>query len=168
MKSIIKYSPLYIIGLLVSIVIYPIMHEFGHLITALLANVRIVDINIFPLSYISCDMENATDLSVVAVGMGGMLMPFFISCVVKTNFFWLWYANIIIQFISLFSFVMSGVSALLFVFDIKVANDDVAQILNLLPNHQWIIIALLLLLTILIIVKIIRSKFAIRLLEYYL
>ena len=170
MKDTIKFIGLFVVGLITAVFVYPIMHELGHLIVALLLDVKIIDINLFPLSYIICDFEGIGDLGVAAVGLGGALLPFIVSCVVKPNNFWLWYSNVLIQFISLLSFLVSGISAIVFIFtnSTLTVTDDVVQMLNLSPKNQWFVMLFIVLLTAVATIKLMRSKLFTRVLQYYI
>lgn len=66
MRYFIKAIGLLVVGLLVAIIGYPILHELGHAVIALIVGARVVEINIIPLPNVLCDVENIDCASMVA------------------------------------------------------------------------------------------------------
>ena len=128
MKDTIKAVGLFIVGLVVAVIVYPIMHEVAHSIVA------------------------------IAVGMSGMLLPYFLSVVFKPKNFWLWYANYIVKGISALAFVISTISTACFFMGAPLPNDDTTQILAVWPNGKWICLLLSISLAVLAIARLIREK----------
>lgn len=138
MKYVIKVSALFLVGLLMAIIIYPMMHEFGHSLTAVLVGAKVIEINLFPIPNVLCDISNTDNTGIVFIGFSGMMMPFLFSVVNNPKWFWTWYANFVLRGICVLSFVVATVSTLSFIAGAPMPNDDITQILLLWQNGQWL------------------------------
>ena len=158
MRNIIKGSGLFIIGFLVAVVVYPVIHEFSHSLVAIAVGARVVEINIFPVPSVLCDIQAVDNTGIVAIGLSGMLLPFFLSSVIKPKGFWLWYANYIVKGISALAFVISTISTACFLTGNPLPNDDTTQTLMTWSSGKWICLAISLGLAIFAIVRMIQEK----------
>ena len=127
--KILKIFGLLFVGLFTAGIIYPVIHEFSHVLTAVIVGAEVIDINFFPVSNIICDVSEVGTSGAVLIGFGGMVLPFLSSLIFNFKKFWLWYANVIIRMISMVSFTMSVVSVILYVSGYPIPNDDITQIL---------------------------------------
>ena len=168
LKNILKYIGLFVIGLTMAVVIYPVIHEFSHSVVATVIGVTVIKVSIFPLPYVLCDMVNSSIINVVAVGMSGIVLPFALSLLIKTKNFWIWYANYIIVGISTFSFAITIVSTILFMMGKPMNNDDVTQILTLYPDAGWFVLVIAVLLLAIGIIKLSRAGLISRCVDYFL
>lgn len=158
LKSALRCVGLFAAGLIVSVFVYPVMHELSHFTVAFVVGAKVVDVNFFPLPNICCEVENANNINVVAVGLGGMVLPFLFSAFIKLKNFWLWYANYIILGISTLSFAIAVISVVLFMAGSPMPNDDVTQILMIYPNIKWFIMAITFLFFVIGIIKLFCTK----------
>ncbi len=158
MKDTIKAIGLFIVGLVVAVIIYPVMHEVAHSIVAIAVGAKVVEINILPIPSILCEVDSVDNTGIVAIGMSGMLLPYFLSAVFKPKNFWLWYANYIVKGISALAFVISTISTACFFMGTPLPNDDTSQILAVWPNGKWICLLLSIILAVLTIVRLIKEK----------
>lgn len=129
MRDFIKAIGLLVVGLLVAIIGYPILHELGHAVIALIVGARVIEINILPLPNVLCNVENVDCASMVAIGLSGMIVPLLISTIIKSKLFLAWYANYIVKVISLLAFIISAISSVCFMVGKPLPNDDITQIL---------------------------------------
>ena len=136
LKDTIKAIGLFVVGLTVAAIVYPVMHELAHSLVAIAVGARVVEINILPVPNVLCDVKSVDSTGMVAIGMSGMLLPYFLSVVFKAKNFWLWYANYIVKGISALAFVISTISTACFFMGAPLPNDDTTQILAVWPNGK--------------------------------
>lgn len=158
MKDTIKAIGLFIVGLTVAIVVYPLMHELAHSIVALAVGAKVIEINMFPIPNVLCEIGSVDSTGIVAIGMSGMLLPYFLSVVFKPKNFWLWYANYIVKGISALAFVISTISTVCFFMGAPLPNDDTSQVLAVWPSGKWICLLLSIILAVSAIARLIREK----------
>ena len=79
MKSYIKGFALFILSLITTILIYPFLHELGHVIATILVGIEFSEFHLFPVPYVLCNMVNAGRMEYFVVGFAGVLFPFVVS-----------------------------------------------------------------------------------------
>ena len=157
-KDTIKAIGLFVVGLTVAVIVYPVIHELAHSLVAIAVGARVVEINILPVPSVLCDVKSVDSTGMVAIGMGGMLLPYFLSAVIKPKNFWIWYANYIVKGISALAFVISTISTVCFLVGSPLPNDDTTQTLLTWSGGKWICLVISFGLTILAIVRLIQEK----------
>ena len=85
MRDLLKILGIFFFGLLTAIVIYPILHEGGHSLVALVVGADVVEFNIFPVPNIMCNVFELSDLRISAIGFGGIFVPYLISFFIATE-----------------------------------------------------------------------------------
>jgi len=55
-------------------VIYPLLHELGHVIVLLLVECKIVGFSLFPVPFVACEGD-LTDIQTAVVSLGGNVFP---------------------------------------------------------------------------------------------
>ena len=158
MKDTIKAFGLFVVGLAVAVIVYPVLHELAHSLVAIAVGARVVEINILPAPSVLCDIQAVDNTGIVAIGMSGMLLPFFLSAVIKPTSFWLWYANYIVKGISALAFTISTISTMCFLTGKPLRNDDTTQTLMTWSDGKWICLAISLGLAIYAIVRMIKER----------
>ena len=167
MKYVIKVSALFLVGLLMAVIIYPIMHELGHSLTAVLVGAKVIEINLLPLPNVLCDISNTDNTGIVFIGFSGMVIPFLFSAVIKPKGFWLWYSNFVLRGISALSFVVAIISTLSFIAGSPMPNDDITQILLLWQNGQWLCLVTSVFFATMAVWKLVKEKPFNRCFEYF-
>ena len=167
MKDTMKAIGLFIVGLTVAVIVYPVMHELAHSLVAIAVGAKVIEINIFPAPNVLCDVETVDNTGMVAIGMSGMLLPFFLSAVIKPKRFWMWYANYIVKGISALAFAISTISTICFLVGNPLPNDDTTQTLMVWSEGKWICLMMSFSLTILAIIRLIREKPLIHCIRYF-
>ena len=81
MKDAVKLFGILFFGLLTAVIIYPFLHESGHLIAAVLLGAEVLEFNLFPLPNVLCDMTHMRDISIIIVGLNGLFFPISFSAV---------------------------------------------------------------------------------------
>ena len=64
MKYSIKIIGIFFFGLLTAIIIYPVLHEFGHSLVAIAVGAKVVDFTLFPTPNLMCDVFCITDFKI--------------------------------------------------------------------------------------------------------
>lgn len=129
MKEAIKSIGIFVVALFISVILYPFLHELGHLIMAILLGVRVVEVNLLPIPNIICETA-ASNIENFLIGFGGIFFPIILSICISTKKFWIWYANFILKGICLLSVVISALS-LIFEKSQLFIQDDMRVVLSL-------------------------------------
>lgn len=167
MKDIFKYVGLFFVGLFVAIVIYPFLHEAGHSMVAILVGAKVIDFNLLPLPYVTCEVSNLNTTSMILIGLAGMFVPALISIIVHPKLFWFWYCNLVIKLISLLSFAISFISMVLYLFGVTIKNEDIIQVIYIWNNGIFVLIITMILSMIGIIRSIIKQRPLIKIMDYF-
>lgn len=158
MKDAVKLLGVLFFGLLTAVIIYPFLHESGHSVAAVLSGVEILEFNLFPFPNVLCNMTNISNIGRVFIGLSGMIFPIVFSAVIsllsKNKNFWIWYVTFILKGIGLLSTVMSIAAIFLFNIGKPIANEDVTQVMQDIPNSNIFILFLMSAITMWLIIKI--------------
>lgn len=158
MRDIFKCVALFTVGLLMSAVVYPLLHEAGHSIVALTIGAKVREFSLFPLPYVVCQLSSGDKVSEVFIGLGGILMPYLLSMQFRAKSFWLWYANLLIKSISVYASLLSATAIILRNFGVSWQDDDVIQVLSAFPNGDRLLLLMLITMSIYGIANIISDK----------
>lgn len=158
MKIVVKrISTMLIVGLIVTIVVYPILHELGHSIVAILFGAEVLEFNIFPYPNVLCNIKSVSSTGIIAISIAGCAFP--ILFVVKSpSKFIGWYTCFTIRWVCVLSYLISIVSVILFQLDMPVENEDITRALIEKPEYAFEYLMLYLVLTIIIILLIVKSN----------
>ena len=167
MKDVFKYVGLFFVGLFVAIIIYPFLHEAGHSIVAILVGAKVIDFNLLPLPYVTCEVSSLNTTSIILIGLAGMFVPALISIIVHPKLFWFWYCNLVIKLISLMSFSISFISMVLYLFGVTIKNEDIVQVINIWNNGVFVLIITMILSMISIVRSIMMQKPLLKILDYF-
>ena len=140
LRDFLKILYIIVVGLLVSMFIYPILHESGHLLATLAFGGSVGKVSIFPAAYTECDVLSISALGKAVIGLSGMIFPMLFSWVRFKNFY-VWYPVFVLRGIIFLSFAISAVSIGLFYNGTIVENEDVVQVLRICSEHTVMTIA---------------------------
>lgn len=158
MKIIVKrISTMLVVGLIVAIAVYPLLHELGHSIVAYLFGAKVLELNIFPYPNVLCNIENVSSVGMVAISIGGGVFPMLFAIISPSRFIG-WYTCFTIRWVCLVSYLISIVSVILFQLDMPVENEDITRALIEKPQYAFEYLMLYLVLTIIIILLIVKSN----------
>ena len=142
-KSIIsKCSFLVLIGLFVSIVSHPLLHELGQIITTVLVGGRVKQITLFPQPSVLCDLTEINNNKRVIIGLSGEILPVIFAVAYTPKRFGLWYANLLMRLISVYSLCLDYVYTILFFVGLPVANTDITDILSIDRGNLYFVVVL--------------------------
>lgn len=167
MKEIIKCIGLLILGIFVAVIGYPFLHESGHSIVALLVGGKVIDFNLIPLPYVTCEVSNLNTTSMILIGLAGMFVPALISVIVRPKSFWFWYCNLVMKIICFLSFAISFIAIVLYLFGVIIKNEDIVQVIDIWNNGVFVLIITMVLSMIGIIRSIIKQKPLIKIMDYF-
>jgi len=119
-----------ILGFSVALVLYPLAHEAGHIISSMIFGGRICEVTWLPLPSVLCDMTGVSGAGIAVTGISGILLPFVISAAVHPKRFPVWYTALVFKGITLLSFVISAAELILNSFGITDADDDMIKVLD--------------------------------------
>lgn len=141
MKDVVKLIGIIGIGLFIAIIVYPVLHELGHVLVAIIIGSEVLEFNLFPLPNVLCNVSGVSTVENIMIGAGGIILPFVFSTVIYSKKFWIWYIGMVINIICLISFVISTIGCVLFLVAEPIENEDITQILNLCPNtaNLWLV-----------------------------
>ena len=143
MKDAAKLLGLLAVGLFTAVLLYPFLHEFGHAAAAILAGAKVEEFHLLPLPNVLCNMRGVCAAGKAWIGAGGIALPIVIAALPCPKGFWTWYIRLLLKGISLLAVLISAVSAVLFLYGRPVANEDITQMLQLLPQIRYTVFPLL-------------------------
>lgn len=155
---IIKCLSLFVIGLLCAIFVYPFLHETGHCMAIMAFGGKIEDLTLFPLPSVACTISTENLASYVVIGIGGVLFPILMCLILRFKNFWLWYGLTVLRIICIWSLVLSIVAGILLKIGNPMKNDDITMVLQKIPSYWWLCIITAIVLAVLIIVTIFKTR----------
>lgn len=138
MKDAAKLLGLLAVGLFTAVLLYPFLHELGHAAAAVSAGAKVAEFHLLPLPNVLCDMRGVHTAGKAWIGAGGIALPIVIAALPCPKGFWTWYIRLLLKGISLLAVLISAVSAVLFLYGRPVANEDITQVLQLLPQARYV------------------------------
>lgn len=145
MKDIIKVFKILLVGMLVAVIIYPFLHEFGHILAALLVGWRVYEIQLFPVPYIICEEFGKNRFEGAIIGVSGMLFPFLVSFLLDNEKFWSWLIALFLRVISALAFALSYIAILCYESDVMWKNEDIVTTMETLEisSSYWLVMMLM-------------------------
>lgn len=130
MKILCYYLRIVIVSLFVALVLYPAIHEIGHVIFVVLFGGVVVDFNIFPLPNIVCDISAVSTAGKVLIGLGGMMLTSATFFIKPLRNFWIWYMEFVMKLICEYALVLSVVAVISDSFGLSWSHEDVIQVIE--------------------------------------
>ena len=158
MSFFIKIINLFIIGILMAVIVYPVLHELAHSITCVLFGAEIIEVNLFPCPSVLCNVDGVSNIGVIAIGISGVVLPFVFAMIGKTNKFWIWYIKYVIKLISALAFIISAISTICFLTGRPLSNDDTTQLLLVWGNNKWICLIAFIGLSIIAVFELVKER----------
>ena len=142
------------VGLLVSAVVYPFLHEFGQVLAAWCVNAKVLKATYFSTPSVLCEVVGVSNAGKIAIGFSGMIFPMLVARLIPQKWFAFWYARVLLQGISVMAFVISIVSIVLR----KNPQDDMVQVLQYWEYDRSLFLFILCVTVMIIIFLIVRDK----------
>lgn len=153
-----KCIGLLIIGLLVAVIIYPVLHESGHIIVSLAVGGRIVDADLFPVPNVLCEVSEVGAAGMVMIGFGGMVLPLAISTTIPRKWFWSWYVRFLIKAIGIWAFCVSIIALCYKGYGGIWIQDDMVVVNNYWKYGKDTLIIILIILCLGVLISLIKEK----------
>lgn len=167
MSFFIRIISLFVIGILMAVIVYPILHELAHSIACVLFGAEIIEVNLFPCPSVLCNVDGVSNIGVIVIGISGVVLPFIFAMIVKTNKFWIWYMKYVIKLISALAFIISAISSICFLTGRPLSNDDITQILLVWGNNKWICVIAFIGLSMIAVLELVKERPVKRCLENF-
>lgn len=151
-----KFIQLLFWGLFCAIVLYPILHEFGHSIAIIICGGKVCNIVLFPLPNILCNMNQRSAPQLIFIGVAGNIIPTMLSLVLQPKHFIFFYMNTIIKVICILAFVISAVGLIGNIPLLKM-QDDFVRLSNI-GGSKILLLSFCVILIILLTISIEKSK----------
>lgn len=136
MNSVRKVCTITALGLLMVFFVYPLLHESGHSLFAIILGADILEFKLWHTPYVLSNMSDMSTTSSVIVGVGGVLLPILFSACIPQRQFWIWYCNMILVGIETLSVGISLVAIICFGLGNPMANEDITTILLIAPSTK--------------------------------
>lgn len=158
MKIVMKrISTMLIVGLIVTIIVYPILHELGHSIVAILFGAEVLEFNIFPYPNVLCNIKSVSSIGIVVISLGGGVFPILFAIISPSQFIG-WYTCFTIRWVCVLSYLISIVSVILFQLGMPVQNEDITHALIEKPQYAFAYLISYLILMIVSVLLIVKSN----------
>lgn len=158
MKIVVKrVSTMLIVGLIVTIVVYPILHELGHSIVAILFGAEVLEFNIFPYPNVLCNIKSVSSTGIIAISIAGCAFPILFAVKSPSKFIG-WYTCFTIRWVCVLSYLISIVSVILFQLGMPVQNEDITHALIEKPQYVFAYLIFYLILMIVSVLLIVKSN----------
>lgn len=135
---ILKAIGIILLGLFTSLLLYPILHESGHSLAAVLVGGKVYEFVLFPLPYMSCDITRIGTIGMTLIGIGGIFFPLLFTWIIHIKNFWFWLLGLYLNMICFLSFAISLYGCVMFAMQKPLINEDITQILELCPSSVWL------------------------------
>lgn len=132
------------IGLITSVFVYPIFHECGHLIAALLTGGDVKHFTLYPFPSVLCFVNANSLIKQVIVALSGNLLPIALSLMFTPRHFYFWYANLILRIVNIYCLLLDFLYMGLLFASSPIQKNDITIILSLAPGKTTIISILIL------------------------
>lgn len=127
---------LLIVGLFTAVLLYPLLHEWGHSLATVILGGKVIEFHLFPLPNVLCDGRSVGNTGLAVVGLCGMLTPFLLSLMCRPKCFTLWYIVQLVKGISSLAFALSLVSLSGPKYAVHIADDDILTVLRFWPDGK--------------------------------
>lgn len=141
-----------------SLLLYPIIHELGHVLTAILLKVKIIELRIFPSAYIICELDGQNERDCAIIAMGGLFFPFVILAFNKCQSFLCWYIITLIKLFYVISLMISNISIVIFYSTNLMIDYDIEPILIYFKEYSAVLLVVMCFMAIVMTLSIIKSK----------
>lgn len=143
MKDAMKIAAITIVGLIIAVIVYPVLHEGGHSLAAVIVGAKVEEFNLYPLPNVLCNVQSVGPVGLVIIGLSGMLLPFLLTVLIQPRKFWSWFICFATRGICILSFVISLYAAAVFQTGLKMVNEDMTQVMQLAPDYKGLFVVVL-------------------------
>ena len=127
---------LLLLGLFTAVLLYPALHEGGHILVTLLLGGRIREVRLGAAASVLCGGLRHGELA--AVAFGGVGLPLALAMLLRPKHFPLWY---VVQLVK--GILLSLISLIGCKYGVIVENDDIMNAVRLWPKGRGVCLVLL-------------------------
>lgn len=132
---------LLLLGLFTAVLLYPALHEGGHILVTLLLGGRIREVRLGAAASVLCGGLRHGELA--AVAFGGVGLPLVLAMLLRPKHFPLWYVVQLVKGISVLAILLSLISLIGCKYGVIVENDDIMNAVRLWPEGRGVCLVLL-------------------------
>ena len=125
------------VGLFVAVIGYPVLHEWGHVVAAVLVGAEVEAVTLWPLPTVLCNVTGIAPAGMVWIGCGGTALPLLVSLAIPRRWFVTWYGRALLQGESVLALLISAVSVL---FSVN-PRDDMVRILPYVAGGKAVLVS---------------------------
>lgn len=167
MRDVFRGVSLIVVGFVAAIIVYPFLHELGHLIAAWISGAEIYEFSILPVPNVLCRFDSTDLRSTVIVGFGGIIFPSALTGLRVPKKFMTWYLWFTLKCICILSFVVSLWALIFYQTGIEIANDDMTRVMQFAPEFRMLYIIAIVQMLAITLLQLIRSKPLSRCMRYF-
>ena len=139
MKTKLLLVYLFCFGILIAALVYPVLHEIGHMIAILLLGMEVKEITLLPVPSILCKINSIDPYGLLIIAISGNIFPYLVIVKVRFKSFWFWYMSYLIKGIVLFSMLLTIISISSYPY-FYISEDDITNVIIQYPFLSWVII----------------------------
>lgn len=153
-----QWLGVFLIGLLTATVVYPLLHEVGHCLAALLVGGKVHAWQLLPLPSVTCEMTGVDSLGLMLVGLGGILLPLLFTWLIYLKRPCLRLLGVYLNGICFLSFAISLYACVQFRVGTAPVNEDITKVLMLYPEKTDVLMAALAVLMATVMVQVVLAR----------
>ena len=143
---------LLLLGLFTAVLLYPALHEGGHILVTLLLGGRIREVRLGAAASVLCGGLRHGELDILylishgelaAVAFGGVGLPLALAMLLRPKYFPLWYVVQLVKGISVLAILLALISLIGCKYGVIVENDDIMNAVRLWPEGRGVCLVLL-------------------------
>lgn len=162
-KDTLKCALLLITGLTTATLIYPFVHELGHILVSVMVGAEVHQLMLFPVPSVLCNVGTLSNIDKIVIGFGGMVFPILVALVIPMRWFITWLVRYLLLGMSVLAFIISIISV---IFGIN-PQDDMIQVLNFWNHSNLLLIAILSVFCVAAIMMIVKERPRKRICRYF-
>lgn len=158
MKDFYRFSSLSLISFSIAIIVYPLIHEFGHIISTAFLGGKIVNVSMFPIPNVYCSVGGINPNGMMLISISGIGLPWFLSLFLKFQRFTLWFGFLIFKLITVYSLLLSVIAIISQKTEYCIKNDDMLIFIQNYSGKSQNIIFILVLMNIILLLNICKQQ----------
>lgn len=134
-KNILKKSFLLLmIGLFAATVLYPFLHEFGHILALKFFGGQVANISLFPTQAITCGTRDISATGQIIIGLFGAFFPIIVSLILKPKRITTKYLTVFLKTINIICLSANTVFAFFYKIGMPISDNDITTVLDIKPS----------------------------------
>ncbi len=130
MKLFFKLAYMCLLGIMVTVIWYPVLHEMGHLFASVILGGTDINVQLFPVPFVSAMMTNPTKYHYTIVGLAGLVLPM-TAFVCRPKRFTVWFINEIVKCNVVISWLLSTVAIVCMICGKEWCNEDIVTVVKM-------------------------------------